>query len=125
MMVFINEARKVDDLPYAYVEGFVKLLAPIAPHLMEEIWQKLGNEHSLTYAPWPTYDEKALVTKQVQLMVQVNGKLRGHVMEAVDVDKDQAITDAMAIDNVKKFTAGKTIVKQIVVPNKIVNIVVK
>ncbi|MFD1392288.1 leucine--tRNA ligase [Lacticaseibacillus jixianensis] len=125
MMVFINEARKVDDLPFAYVEGFVKLLAPIAPHLMEEIWQKLGNAHSLTYAPWPTYDASKLVAKQVQLMVQVNGKLRGHVMEDVDVAQAQAIADAMTIPNVQKFTEGKQIVKQIVVPNKIVNIVVK
>ncbi|MCI1893652.1 MAG: leucine--tRNA ligase [Lactobacillus sp.] len=125
MMVFINEANKVDDLPYEYVEGFVKLLAPIAPHLMEEIWQILGHDHSLTYAPWPTYDPKALVTEEYQLMVQVNGKLRGHVMESVDADEAKIKADAMAIDNVQKFVAGKTIVKQIIIPRKIVNIVVK
>lgn len=125
LMVFINEARKVDDLPYAYVEGFVKMLAPIAPHLMEEIWQRIGHNHSLTYEPWPTYDEAALATAQVELMVQVNGKLRGHVTLAVDAPKDTALAAAKALDNVQKFIAGKQIVKEIVVPNKIVNLVVK
>ncbi len=125
LMVFINEARKVDDLPYAYVEGFVKMLAPIAPHLMEEIWQRIGHNHSLTYEPWPTYDEAALATAQVELMVQVNGKLRGHVTLAVDAPKDTALDAAKALDNVQKFIAGKQIVKEIVVPNKIVNLVVK
>ncbi|MCI1987183.1 MAG: leucine--tRNA ligase [Lactobacillus sp.] len=125
MMVFINEAQKVDVLPYAYVEGLVKMLAPIAPHLMEEIWSKLGNKHSLTYEAWPTFDPTALVTETYQLMVQVNGKLRGHI--TVDAGTDDATIKAAAkeVENVKKFIADKTIVKEIVVPKKIVNIVVK
>mgnify|MGYP004469905173 CR=1 FL=1 len=125
MMVFINDAQKVDVLPYEYVEGLVKMLAPIAPHLMEEIWSKLGNKHSLTYEPWPTVDESKLVTETYQLMVQVNGKLRGHITVNVDTDEDAIKTAAKEVDNVKKFIAGKTIVKEIVVPKKIVNIVVR
>ncbi|WP_407893282.1 leucine--tRNA ligase [Lacticaseibacillus sp. N501-2] len=125
MMVFINEAQKVDDLPYEYVEGLVKMLAPIAPHLMEEIWQKLGHDHSLTYAAWPTVDESKLVTKQYTLMVQVNGKLRGHITVDADIDNETAKAKAKEIENVAKFIKGKTIVKEIVVPKKIVNIVVK
>ncbi|KRL52894.1 leucine--tRNA ligase [Lacticaseibacillus manihotivorans] len=125
MMVFINEAQKADVLPYEYVEGLVKMLVPIAPHLMEEIWNKLGHDHSLTYAAWPTVDESKLVTKQYTLMVQVNGKLRGHITVDADLDNETAKAKAKEIENVAKFIAGKTIVKEIVVPNKIVNIVVK
>nr|WP_276580159.1 leucine--tRNA ligase [Lacticaseibacillus parakribbianus] len=125
MMVFINEARKVDALPYDYVEGFVKLLAPIAPHMMEEIWQILGHEHTLTYAAWPTVDESKLVSETVTLMVQVNGKLRGNVEVAADADQDAIKAAAKALENVQKFIAGKTIVKEIVIPGKIVNLVVK
>ncbi len=125
MMVFINEARKVDALPYEYVEGFVKLLAPIAPHMMEEIWQILGHEHTLTYAAWPTVDESKLVSETVTLMVQVNGKLRGNVEVAADADQDAIKAAAKALENVQKFIEGKTIVKEIVIPGKIVNLVVK
>ncbi|WP_225048167.1 leucine--tRNA ligase [Lacticaseibacillus kribbianus] len=125
MMVFINEAHKVDALPYEYVEGFVKLLAPIAPHLMEEIWQILGHEHTLTYAPWPTVDESKLVDTTVTMVIQVNGKLRGNLEVAVDADPEAVKAEAKALENVQKFIAGKTIVKEIVIPNKIVNIVVK
>ncbi|WP_461215209.1 leucine--tRNA ligase [Lacticaseibacillus sp. GG6-2] len=125
MMVFINDAQKVDVLPYEYVEGLVKMLAPIAPHLMEEIWSKLGHDHSLTYELWPTVDESKLVTETYQLMVQVNGKLRGHITVDVDTDVDTIKAAAKQVDNVKKFIAGKTIVKEIVVPKKIVNIVVR
>lgn len=79
----MNEANKVDALPYEYVEGFVQLLAPIAPHIGEELWQILGNEESLTYVPWPTYDEAALVEDEVEVVFQVNGKLRGKQMSLV------------------------------------------
>ncbi|MFD1484038.1 leucine--tRNA ligase [Lacticaseibacillus baoqingensis] len=125
MMVFINEAQKVDVLPYEYVEGFVKMLAPIAPHLMEEIWSKLDHDHSLTYEPWPTFDPQALVTDSYQMMVQVNGKLRGHIQVDAGTDDDTIKAAAKTVENVKKFIANKTVVKEIVVPKKIVNIVVR
>lgn len=125
LMVFVNEANKVKQVPRAYAEGFVKLLAPIAPHMMEEIWQKMGHHESLTYAEWPIYDESKLADKEVKIAVQVNGKLRGQFIAAVDASKDDLQNTALNIDNVKKYTANKNIVKIIVVPNKIVNIVVK
>ncbi|MBU3851171.1 MAG: leucine--tRNA ligase [Candidatus Paralactobacillus gallistercoris] len=125
LMVFINEANKVKQVPRVYAEGFVKLLAPIAPHMMEEIWQKMGHHESLTYAEWPIYDESKLADKEVKIAVQVNGKLRGQFIAAVDASKDDLQNAALNVDNVKKYTANKNIVKIIVVPNKIVNIVVK
>ncbi|WP_204123059.1 leucine--tRNA ligase [Lacticaseibacillus mingshuiensis] len=125
MMVFINEAHKVDDLPYEYVEGFVKLLAPIAPHLMEELWQILGHEGSLSYEPWPTFDEKAMQTSTFNMVVQVNGKLRGQMPVEEGTEPDAIKAAARELENVQKFLEGKTIVKEIVVPHKLVNIVVK
>lgn len=125
MMVFINSARKDDDLPLEYVEGFVKMLAPIAPHLMEEIWSRLGHDHSLTYAPWPSYDESKIKTDTYDMMIQVNGKLRGSITADVNESDDEIKQAALANDNVQKFTAGKDIKKIIVVPRKIVNIVAK
>ncbi|KRM72305.1 leucine--tRNA ligase [Lacticaseibacillus brantae] len=125
MMVFINDAQKVDDLPLEYVEGFVKMLAPIAPHMMEEIWSILGHKDSLTYEAWPTFDPKALVDSDMKLMLQVNGKLRGELIVPVDTAEDEIKAQAMANENVEKFVEGKDIVKVIVIPKKIVNIVVK
>lgn len=125
LMVFVNEAYKVDALPVEYVEGFVKLLAPIAPHMMAEIWEKLGHAETLTYAAWPTYDEKFLVDDTVEVIVQVNGKLRAKLQVAKDIDKETLQDLALNDENVLKFTEGKNIVKVIVVPGKIVNIVVK
>ncbi|MGR3741983.1 leucine--tRNA ligase [Companilactobacillus sp. DQM5] len=125
MMVFVNAANKVKEIPSEYAQGFVKLLAPIAPHMMEEIWNKMGNEDSLTYAKWPTYSESALVDDQVEIIVQVNGKLRGKIELPVETPNDIAQELALNEENVKKFIDGKDVVKVIVIPNKLVNIVVK
>lgn len=125
MMVFVNEAYKVDDLPVEYMEGFIKMLAPIAPHMCEEIWSKFGVSDTITFQPWPKYDPAALVEDTVHMMVQVNGKLRAKIEMAKDIDKDEAQKVALANERVQKFTAGKEIKKVIVVPNKIVNIVAK
>ena len=123
LMVFVNEANKVDALPYEYVEGFVQLLAPIAPHIGEELWQILGNEESLTYVPWPTYDEAALVEDEVEVVFQVNGKLRGKQNVARGVSKEELEQIAMNNEAVKEFIEGKTVRKVIAVPDKLVNIV--
>ncbi|MFD1410977.1 leucine--tRNA ligase [Lapidilactobacillus gannanensis] len=125
LMVFINEAYKVDALPVQYVEGFVQMLAPIAPHMMEEIWEKLGHDESLTYAAWPTYDESKLVEETAEIIVQVNGKLRAKLQVAKDISKDDLEKLALANDHVTEFTDGKQIVKVIVIPGKIVNVVVR
>lgn len=123
LMVFVNEANKVDALPYEYVEGFVQLLAPIAPHIGEELWQILGNEDSLTYVPWPTYDEAALVEDEVEVVFQVNGKLRGKQNVARGLSKEELEQIAMNHEAVKEFIEGKTVRKVIAVPDKLVNIV--
>ncbi|MEX1475791.1 MULTISPECIES: leucine--tRNA ligase [Enterococcus] len=123
LMVFVNEANKVDALPYEYVEGFVQLLAPIAPHIGEELWQILGNEESLTYVSWPTYDEAALVEDEVEVVFQVNGKLRGKQNVARGLSKEELEQIAMNHEAVKEFIEGKTVRKVIAVPDKLVNIV--
>lgn len=123
LMVFVNEAYKADALPYEYVEGFVQLLAPIAPHIGEELWSILGNEESLTYAPWPTYDEAALVEDEIEVVFQVNGKVRSKVNVARDLSKDELEKAALADEAIQAQIEGKTIRKVIVVPNKLVNIV--
>ncbi|KRM56131.1 leucine--tRNA ligase [Lacticaseibacillus sharpeae] len=125
MMVFINEANKVDALPFEYCEGFVKMLAPVAPHLMEEIWSIFGHDETISYEPWPTYDESALVSDEVNVVVQVNGKLRAQIKLAKDTSKEDTQQAAMGQPNVQKFTEGKDIKKVVVIPNKLVNIVAK
>ncbi|CAM3169181.1 leucyl-tRNA synthetase [Lactobacillus bombicola] len=125
LMVFVNEAQKVQTIPREYAEGFITLVAPIAPHMMEEIWQILGHEESITFAKWPTYDPAKLIETNVEIMVQVNGKLRGNFKVAKDSPKAEVEKEALALPHVQKFLDGKEVKKIIVVPNKIVNIVAK
>ena len=123
LMVFVNEAYKVDVLPFEYMEGFVQLLAPITPHLGEELWEILGNTEGISYVPWPTYDETQLQEEEVQLVLQVNGKVRAKLNVAVDTGKDKKEKLALNNELIKKHIEGKSIRKVIVVPNKLVNIV--
>ena len=125
LMVFVNEAYKVDDLPVEYIKGFIKMIAPIMPHMAEELWSQFNESDTITYQPWPTYDPSKIVEDEVEMIVQVNGKVRAKLKLAKDTDKDSAEKAALADDNVQKFVAGKDIKKVIVVPNKIVNIVAK
>lgn len=125
MMVFINDCYKAEVIPTEYAKGFVKLLAPIAPHVSEELWQILGNNETLTYEAWPTYDESKLVDDEIEVIVQVNGKLRSKVKIAKDASKEQLEQIAQQDEKVKEFIEGKQIVKIIAVPGKLVNIVVK
>ncbi|WP_313593031.1 leucine--tRNA ligase [Leuconostoc lactis] len=124
MMVFVNEAYKADSLFLDYMTGFVQLLAPFAPHLSEELWVRLGQEASISYVAWPTYDPAQLVEDTVEIIFQVNGKVRGKATVARDIDQDGMIAAAKADDNVQKFIADKTIRKVIAIPGKFVNIVV-
>lgn len=125
MMVFTNAAQKAQFLPKEYAEGFVKLLAPIAPHMMEELWQKLGHNESLTYASWPTYQEQDLFEDNVDIILQVNGKLRNKVKVPLNTSKAELEKIALADTKLQKFINDKKVVKVIAIPNKIVNIVVK
>ena len=123
LMVFINEAYKVDALPIDYIKGFVQLLAPITPHIGEELWSILGNTESLTYAPWPTYDEAALVEDEVEIVIQINGKVRAKRFVPTQATREELEQLAKEESQIQELLAGKTIRKVIVVPKKLVNIV--
>ncbi|KAF0426447.1 leucine--tRNA ligase [Pediococcus acidilactici] len=125
MMVFVNEAYKADALPMVYMEGLVKLLSPIIPHVAEEIWQIMGHDETITYEAWPTYDESKLVQDTVQVILQVNGKVRSKVEVEKDLDQAELEKIALADERIQQWTAEKDIKKVIVIPNKIVNIVAK
>ena len=124
LMTMLNEFydKGVNKAEY---KTFLALLNPFAPHITEELWQQLGEDGLLSVAPWPTYDEAKTVESTVELAVQVNGKLKCTIKLAVDADKQTAIDTAMAEEKVQHAIEGKQIVKQIVVPGKIVNLVVK
>jgi leucyl-tRNA synthetase len=123
MMVFMNDAYKQNVLPQEYVEGFVKLLAPIAPHVCEELWAKLGHNESITYAAWPTFDESKLVEDEVEIVVQINGKVKAKMNVAKDITREQLEEVALANELVKEQIEGKTVRKVIAVPGKLINIV--
>ena len=125
MMIFINAIYKEDVFPLEYAEGFVKLLNPVAPHITEELWEKLGHNTTIAYEPWPVYDEAKLKDDTVTIVVQVNGKVRGKMEVESSISKEEMESKAFTIDNVKEFTKDKEIVKVITVPKKLVNIVVK
>ena len=123
MMIFINEAYKVDALPFEYVTGFIQLLAPIAPHFSEELWVKLGKPEGISYVAWPTYDEAFLVEDEIEVVFQINGKVKTKEMVPSDISNDDMI--AMALENsiIKEGIEGKTVRKTIAIPGKLVNVV--
>ncbi|KML32155.1 leucine--tRNA ligase [Rossellomorea marisflavi] len=123
LMVFINDAYKADELPREYVEGFVKLLSPIAPHMAEELWSKLGHEETISYEAWPTFDESKLIDNEVEIVLQVNGKVRAKVMIPTDMNKEDLEQLAKNHEEIKAQIEGKTVRKVIAVPGKLVNIV--
>jgi len=125
MMVFINDCYKAEVIPTAYAEGFVKMLAPMTPHIAEELWKLLGHEGTLSYEQWPTYDESKLVDDEVEVAVQVAGKVRAKIVVAKDASKEDIEKIALADEKVQEYMAGKSLVKVIVIPGKLVNIVVK
>ena len=123
MMIFINEAYKAENLPVEYVEGFIKLLNPIAPHMTEELWSFLHKDESVTYQPWPTFDEAALVEDEIEIVLQVNGKVRGRLTIPADADREKMTELAIADEAVQKQLDGGQPKKVIAVPGKLVNVV--
>lgn len=123
LMIFINEAYKQDTIPKQYVEGFVQLLSPIAPHLAEELWEILGHTETISYVAWPTYDETKLVEDEVEIVLQVNGKVKSKITVAKSLGKEELEKIAQEDNKMKENLEGKTIRKVIVVPGKLVNIV--
>ena len=127
MMVFVNEVYKNGTCPREYAEGFIKMLSCITPHVGEEMWQLLGHDKTIAYEPWPSYDEAKCKDAEVNIAVQVNGKMRGTVLMDADLPDEQVIANATADEKIAKFLAkqGGSIVKTIVVKNKLVNLIVK
>jgi len=123
MMGVLNEIYDKGSITKGELKTFVQLLNPFAPHMTDEMWEILGGEGICSVSQWPVYDEAKCVDSTVELPVQVNGKLRGKITVAVDAAKDDVI--AMAVETVAAFVEGKTVVKQIYVPGRMVNIVVK
>ncbi|MFC2947114.1 leucine--tRNA ligase [Virgibacillus sediminis] len=123
MMVFINEGYKAENLPKDYIEGFVKLLSPVAPHLAEELWERLGHSDTISYEPWPEYDESKLVEDEIEIVIQIMGKVKAKMNVAKDISKDELQEKALNNERIKELIEGKTIRKVIVVPGKLVNIV--
>ncbi|KEQ27124.1 leucine--tRNA ligase [Paenibacillus tyrfis] len=124
LMIFVNEAYKTDSLPKAAMENFVQMLSPIAPHLAEELWEKLGHSGTVAYDAWPVYDEAWTVDNEVEIVIQVNGKIADRATIAADADEATMQELALGLDKVKEAMAGKTVRKVIAVKGKLVNIVV-
>ncbi len=125
MMIFVNSVYKEGKCPKAYAAGFVKMLSCISPHIGEELWQILGHNDTIAFEPWPTYDEAKTIDASVEIAMQVCGKFKGTITLPADSAKDDVIAAVKASDKVAAAIDGKTVVKEIFVPNKLVNIVVK
>ena len=123
LMVFSRDITKDAPLPLISAETFLLLLAPMAPHLAEEIWQRLGHAESLAYAPWPAADPALLVSDEITLVVQVNGKKRGEILVPTDVSDADAQARALALDAVQRVLEGRAPKKVIVVKGRLVNVV--
>ncbi len=123
LMVLVNEFYKADSLPLEYVEGLVKLISPITPHMAEELWTLLGNVGSIAYAKWPTYDESKLVEDTVEIVVQINGKIKQHLNVSRTASKEELEELALNDEKIKAELEGKTIRRVIAVPGKLVNVV--
>jgi leucyl-tRNA synthetase len=124
MMIFVNHLAKQDVRPRSVVEPFVLLLAPFAPHIAEELWQRLGHGESLAYQPWPKCDEELAKDKQIELAVQVNGKVKDRIVVPVEMNEEQVKAKALASEKVVAALAGKPPKKVIVIKGRLVSIVV-
>lgn len=123
LMVFINEAYKQDALPTDYMKAFIKLLSPVAPHIAEELWKIIGGERTVSLQEWPTYDESKLVESQIEVVIQINGKVRSKVTVDKDISKDELQAVALKDETITERLEGLTVRKVIVIPGKLVNIV--
>ena len=126
MMIFVNEATKWKQRPRSILSTFVTLLYPFAPHISEELWQRLGNASSLANESWPLFNEDFIKEDSKEIVIQINGKLRASMQVPLELCADKAELErrAMEVESIKKRIEGKTIRKIIAVPNKLVNIVV-
>ena len=125
MMIFVNAVYKADSCPKEFAEGFIKVLSPIAPHICEEIWEMFGHTETIAFESWPTYDEAKCVDDEIEIAVQINGKVREKLVIAADADNDTVLATAKALEKIAEAIEGKTIVKELYVKGRLVNIVVR
>ncbi|MFT4975239.1 MAG: leucyl-tRNA synthetase, partial [Myxococcota bacterium] len=125
MMVFVNLATRRDHISQDVIETFILMLSPFAPHVAEELWTRLGHSGSLAHAPWPAFDESKLVTKTITLAIQVNGKVRSEITLSADISKEDALATAKADEKIAGYLAKGTIRREIYVPGRLINFVVK
>ncbi|MFC2821727.1 MAG: leucine--tRNA ligase [Sphaerochaeta sp.] len=125
MMVYLNDISKLEKLPREAWEPFVLMLSPYVPHLAEELWQRAGHDTSIANAKWPEYNEALTIDSEVQIVVQVNGKVRAKIMLSKDASRDEMVRAAKENENVKKYLEDAFVLKEIVVPGKLVSFVVK
>jgi len=125
MMIYVNELNKLETVPKKCLETLALMLSPYTPHLAEEMWEILGHEPSISNEKWPTYDESLCVDDSIELVVQVNGKVRAKIPFSKSATKEAMLEKAKADEKIKPWLEGKAIVKEIVVPGKLVNLVVK
>lgn len=127
LIEYVNYLTKTypDTIPAGAVLPLIVMVSPVAPHIAEELWKKLGHDDTVTYEPFPTFEEKWLTDDEIELPVQVNGKVRGRITVAADASQEQVIEAALADEKVQEQISGKNLIKQIVVPGRMVNLVVK
>ena len=125
LMIYCNHLQKCSTVSKKLIEELVIILSPFVPHLSEEFWSLLGHSETITYQPWPQFDEGLIQLDEVTIAVQVNGKLRANINIAKDSDEKDVISEAMSLENVEKFTSEGNVVKTIYVPNRLLNFVVK
>ena len=123
-MIFINAVYKENVFPLEYAKNFLKLINPIIPHVTEELWSMLGESNTIAYEKWPTYDESKIRDDSYEMVVQVNGKVRGKIEISSNTSEEEMVDIALGIPNVNANIQGKEIIKVIVIPKKLVNIVV-
>ncbi|MBI4388321.1 MAG: leucine--tRNA ligase [Candidatus Omnitrophica bacterium] len=124
LMIFVNEMMKIKEQSKSILEMFALLLSPFAPHLAEELWEKLGHDKTLAYEPWPSYDNKYLVENEVEIAIQVLGKIKTRLVVPIGISETELQTRVMANANIKPWVEGKAVKKVIIVPGRLVNIIV-
>ncbi len=125
LMIYVNETSRSAQRNLEHMKCFVLLLSPLAPHMAEELWQRLGGQDSLAYEPWPEYDAAKLKVAELEILVQINGKPRGRIMLPAEATRDEMITLAQQNPGIAELLEGKQILKSVAVPGRLVNIVVK
>ena len=125
MMVLVNELYKIESFPKEVAVALVKMLGPYVPHLAEELWERMGNTQSLGKVSWPSFEQELTIDNEMEMVFQINGKVRSKATVSTGITKEAALLMAKEDEKIKAWLEGKTIVKEIVVPNKLVNIVVR